>query len=916
MQRGGDQLPQEAIVQWLFHEMEYNPTPEGHGRNNSSRTPSSIRYLVRGNLIPVWQFFLTHVRNKKHVHEVKKNLAVHLQGKWLEAAGLLEDQEDDAVLSELEQLSREQKVKGEKGEKGGGLSVNRVDNTGNEQGSRERGGLNGQSGEDSSGFLFGEVEGGKRGTTGELLNKNLKGVKGKQKVLSVNQAVRDQKAIEVESLRQEVKKMEEKIYGRKEELSKEAANKFVVTDKAAEDRAQVEILKAYDQRCRGLLSLLEAYQERLVKHAERGVKRSNGRRSNGDFVIAGIPGIDGPVQMDPGWFTTPSKDIGERGSQLSTEMEKRVTSACSSIIDELQKRFSGADDDLGKLFSELPSSESSKTDVISREVHQNQLFKGSNLRTVSSLKGRPEMGLDLNKGFIHKGSEDRKSAFDSEANLQKPGLELKEFFAGIPGDFSGDYEMMVQQPDEFIRALSNVCTDLAQKVRSEVENMDPAKDSQDIIKQFEVERRGQPLSLSNPVSERLRRGGLRGRLRFEDSGEIIERLIRELRMAHVKQFQETQAAIQKTREFESQCEELVHSLTQKIKGDSGNDTKDGDQNTGKNDSFSQELQLALWALQREVAGRRAAKSAMAEEAERLRRECKKRQKVKAELADKWREVQQFDEKKAKLQQAANNLNRSIQAIAASWEDRLWEAQDYCMSRVVPSGASLRKTLSQARDLIGREVEAIEDLPQGLWLPMDTLSEFSQISEGKERTEGAVLRMGAASRDLLIGSNKAPAVLVKLGQVLAFVHSPTKSFASLLPSLAREFEEEEHLLSVKDRWETMAVQSKASLVELGRRVDLCSEAVQVLEKEMEEVWVPKLKGAIELGSNNLTKAAEIEQELMEYWEQPGGYAVTWVTLKDAKGQEKNVTEWLSTVQNLSSRLRPRDRHFSRTPSSSS
>lgn len=76
MQSSSSAVPQaEAILLWLQQEMGCSLS-----QGPSDRTlPSAdvLRKICRGNMIPVWKFFLERVKSEKTVERIRKNIHVH-----------------------------------------------------------------------------------------------------------------------------------------------------------------------------------------------------------------------------------------------------------------------------------------------------------------------------------------------------------------------------------------------------------------------------------------------------------------------------------------------------------------------------------------------------------------------------------------------------------------------------------------------------------------------------------------------------------------------------------------------------------------------------------------------------------------------------------------------------------------------
>ncbi|KAK1383494.1 AUGMIN subunit 5 [Heracleum sosnowskyi] len=72
-------VPQpDAILDWLHKEMGYRPLgPYIASSKASMPSVDSLRRILRGNMIPVWNFLLKRVKSEKTVENIRRNILVH-----------------------------------------------------------------------------------------------------------------------------------------------------------------------------------------------------------------------------------------------------------------------------------------------------------------------------------------------------------------------------------------------------------------------------------------------------------------------------------------------------------------------------------------------------------------------------------------------------------------------------------------------------------------------------------------------------------------------------------------------------------------------------------------------------------------------------------------------------------------------
>lgn len=68
----------DEILDWLHKEMGYRPLgPYIASSKASMPSVDSLRRILRGNMIPVWNFLLKRVKSEKTVENIRRNILVH-----------------------------------------------------------------------------------------------------------------------------------------------------------------------------------------------------------------------------------------------------------------------------------------------------------------------------------------------------------------------------------------------------------------------------------------------------------------------------------------------------------------------------------------------------------------------------------------------------------------------------------------------------------------------------------------------------------------------------------------------------------------------------------------------------------------------------------------------------------------------
>ncbi|KAE8649325.1 AUGMIN subunit 5 [Cucumis sativus] len=215
----------EAILDWLQKEMGYRPLGS-YSASSKSQLPSvdAFRKVCRGNMIPIWNFFITRVKSEKTVDNIRRNIMVH----------------------------------------GGG----------------------GGAGESSSGGLAnsGKEEG--RVVKGRRKDKVAAESPSVVETREVALQERELAAKEVERLRNAVKRQRKDLKARMLEVSREEAERKRMLDERANYRHKQVMLEAYDRQCDEAEKIFEEYHKRLrfyvnqAREAQRSSVDSSGEVIN------------------------------------------------------------------------------------------------------------------------------------------------------------------------------------------------------------------------------------------------------------------------------------------------------------------------------------------------------------------------------------------------------------------------------------------------------------------------------------------------------------------------------------------------------------------------------------------------------------------------------------------------------------
>lgn len=191
----------DAILDWLHKEMGYRPLgPYIASTKASMPSVDSLRRILRGNMIPLWNFLLKRVKSEKTVENIRRNILVH---------------GDEGIgSSEVESESESESVKR----------------------NRDR-----------------------RKETVTSSNSVAVGENSREVALQEREATEK----EVERLRHIVRRQRKELKARMLEVSKEEAERKRMIDERSNYRHKQVMLESYDQQCDEAAKIFAEYHKRL-----------------------------------------------------------------------------------------------------------------------------------------------------------------------------------------------------------------------------------------------------------------------------------------------------------------------------------------------------------------------------------------------------------------------------------------------------------------------------------------------------------------------------------------------------------------------------------------------------------------------------------------------------------------------------
>ncbi|KAM1358249.1 hypothetical protein ACFX2I_045329 [Malus domestica] len=172
--------------------------------------------------------------------------------------------------------------------------------------------------------------------------------------------------------------------------------------------------------------------------------------------------------------------------------------------------------------------------------------------------------------------------------------------------------------------------------------------------------------------------------------------------ALVQQFLATEDALNKAAEARDLCQKLI----KRLHGNSDVISSGTSQNVGS----LRQLEMEVWAKEREVAGLRASLNTLMSEIQRLNKLCAERKEAEDSLKKKWKKIEEFDYRRSELEIIYTTLLKVNMDAAAFWNQQPLAAREYASSTIIPACTVVMDLSNSEKHLIEREVSAFDQSP--------------------------------------------------------------------------------------------------------------------------------------------------------------------------------------------------------------
>ncbi|KAM0012042.1 putative HAUS augmin-like complex subunit 5 [Helianthus debilis subsp. tardiflorus] len=547
--------------------------------------------------------------------------------------------------------------------------------------------------------------------------------------------------------------------------------------------------------------------------------------------------------------------------------------------------------------------------------------KGADYSTIKTLKPADEEVLETNKERnIRKACEllaeqtiekirNSFPAYKGYGIHSNPQVEASKLSIDFNGDIPHEIQHVIldclKSPPQLLLAVTAYTQRLKLVVAKEIEKTDARADADILRYKYENNRLidASP-DLGSQFPLQLYGNGNNG-LDMPSKGTQYQRLERQ--KAHVKQFVATEDQLNKAAEARKACQKLLKRLT--------GSSDVGPPFFSQHISSLRELELEVWAMEREAAGLKASLSTLTCEVQRLNMLRLERKEVEDSLNKKWKKIEEFDARRLELKSLYDALIKAITDTTAFWSQKPLSAMEDASKTIIPACTCVANIANRTKDLIYKEVSAFSCVPDNrLYMLPSTPQALLESLNPNSCTGPEQVSVTEKNADLLTaraGSGDPSAIpsICRVASALQYPAGSEASLASVLESMEFCLKSRGSEASVLEELSKAInlVHTGRDLVESGRSLldhayhsqkeyntstsyclDLASEQDGIIMNQ----WLPDLKKSIKSGEKSLNDCKYIEGLLDEWWEQPASTLVDWVTLDD-----QNVVAWQNHVKQL-------------------
>ncbi|XP_057768575.1 AUGMIN subunit 5 [Salvia miltiorrhiza] len=490
-----------------------------------------------------------------------------------------------------------------------------------------------------------------------------------------------------------------------------------------------------------------------------------------------------------------------------------------------------------------------------------------------------------------------------------------DFDFDLPTEIKDMLADCLKSPPQLLLAITSYTQWLKTQITKEIDKIDIRADAEALRYKYENDTivEASSTDIGSPLQYHLYSNG---KLGGDAPSRGTENQLLERQKAHVQQFLATEDALNKAAEARNMSQLLLKRLHGS--GDAVSSNSLVTAGTSQNMSSLRQLELEVWAKEREAAGFRASLNTLLSEVHRLDKLCAERKEAENSLKKKWKKIEEFDARRSELESIYKALLKANMDAASFWSQQPLAAREYASSTVIPACKIVTDLSNRSKDLIDKEVQAFYRTPDNSLYMLPSTPQALLESMGANASTGpeavATTERNAAVLTARAG-NRDPSAVPSICRISAALQYPA-GFDGLDAGLASVLESMEFCLKLRGSeacvLEDLAkaidlVHVRRNLVESGhallnhahraqqeydRTTNYCLNVAAEQEKTVSEKWLPELTNAVSNAQKCLEDCKYVRGLLDEWWEQPASTVVDWVAVDG-----ENVAAWQNHVKQL-------------------
>ncbi|KAK6152645.1 hypothetical protein DH2020_012284 [Rehmannia glutinosa] len=511
-------------------------------------------------------------------------------------------------------------------------------------------------------------------------------------------------------------------------------------------------------------------------------------------------------------------------------------------------------------------------------------------------------------------------AYEGSAIHVNPELEAAKLGIDIDGDLPTEIKDVIadclKSPPYLLQAITSYTQRLKTLITREIEKIDVRADAEALRYKYENNTiiEASSTDISSPLQYHLYGNG---KLGGDAPSRGTENQLLERQKAHVQQFLATEDALNKAAEARNMSQLLLKRLHGS--GDAVSSHSIVTAGTSQNMSSLRQLELEVWAKEREAAGLHASLNTLMSEVHRLDKLCAERKEAENSLRKKWKKIEEFDARRSELESIYKALLKANMDAASFWSQQPLAAREYASSTIIPACNVVVDLSNNAQDLIDKEVSAfyrtpdnslymLPSTPQALLESMGANGSTGPEAVATAERNAAVLTARAGARD--------PSAVPSICRISAALQYPAGEFrwsgswfsigsrihgvlfkasrfeACVLEDLTKAINLVHVRRDLVESGHALLNHAHRAQQEYDRTTNYCLNVASEQEKTVSEKWLPELSNAVLNAQKCLEDCKYVGGLLDEWWEQPASTVVDWVAVDG-----ENVAAWQNHVKQL-------------------